>query len=918
MDAVVGREPELRRLTSALLRAQSGEGGTILVEGAAGIGKTTLLEAFRDAVTSAMESAGDPDERPMGLATGSCFELAAGEDSYEPFKELLRGLVSPRQREGVGRLVLELLKENAPDLLSLVPGLGVAARVGLRSAAIVGDWSLGADQGTRADLSESVAHQYAEAFFVLAEKLSPLVLVIEDAHWIDRASAQLLFRLAKLSRASSLLIVVTYRPAYLQGSALDTVLRELMILNTTDVVSLEGFTEEQLADYLEARYGTRSYDSNLPAWLNQVSGGSPMFVAQYLSLLEEEGILRRTAASLVLDRELRRVDGEWRVGYSDQELPMPRTVKELLTQRIEKLEDRDRKLLELGSVQGLRFMSVVLMSMASTADEDLLRELRRIEREGQVIREELPEPWARRATGLYAFEHSLFRQAFYGELGRRERQNYHAIVARALVELLGSLREDDREPPRRLILEIAHHLRAAEEYGKAAEYGLLAAESCYAEGAFGEVATLGQAVLADLARDDTGRADDVMYAKTIRILLATSEPQWFATPATNQPSLDELIARARTAASRAGDGQMESQLLFLSGRNLVVTGRLDLAVETFEQARSDMHDLGDVFGEISAMIESGHHQIALDPTAAMSKLRRAQQILETERDAVESHLPSKAVARIRHRLRGTIGIAAFDHGRFDDALRDLDDSVGGLADEKMVDLYLLHANFLAQALIATGQFDRAEALLRDAIDAGGTNVAGRIPTAYNRALLGKLYLEWERPELAIDPLETAWTDIQKTPDNSILPIVANYYAELLMAPVSLSSDPEKAATVLRWSLSHSRQFGFERSAIAAQCLQARLALTHGDVPTALAASGSAAEALWKAQVMPAVRAEEVYFVHGQVLRAAHRHEEADTWMARAREVLDAKARSLGDEAIRRQFLEHVPTSRSLVQSTTPA
>jgi tetratricopeptide (TPR) repeat protein len=726
--------------------------------------------------------------------------------------------------------VLEILKETGPDLLALIPGLGTAAailKISVKAASVARQRSLASDSDTRADLAESMMGQYVDTILALADRHGPLVLIIEDAHWSDTASAQLFSRLARVIRDKKLLLVATYRPNFLIGTVFRNIRQELLMLDETEPIDLQGFTEAQVKSYIEQRYQSTPADPGLVAWLTQLSGGSPMFITHYLTLLEDQEIIRVTSGGLILDYDLRNIEGEWVMSGPGGELPTPRNVKEVVDQRIDRLANRERQLLELGSVQGFKFMSLVLMALLPSASSDILSELRCIELEDHVIKEESPQEWARRETEMYSFEHTLLRQALYNKLGRLQRLNYHGIVATVLENLLGRIQELGASVPRRLVLEIVINNRLAENYQHAATYGLQAAQSCYEEGAFADAASLCENVTTDLAHVEDHQPDDeLLYAHAVEILLATAEPQWFSKSAEEGSFvLTELIERARAAAQAAADRRLEARLQFFEGRNLIVTGSLDRAVEKLEAARHSLHDVDDIFGEISALIELGHHRMGIDVASGVETLQEARQLLEFNRRVVSEQVPARALDRIEYKLKGAIGLCEFDRGNFDSALDSLEDAVAGLERAEIFDLHAIDSNYLAQVLIASGQFARAQQVLEDTLrPLTGEQSHRVVQSAYNLALLGKLYIEWGRSDDAAGPLQEAWRKIQANPDNSIVPLIANYYVELLIDPKSPTRDTELAGKLLDWNIKQSSTLRFERSVVTAKCLMARLAI----------------------------------------------------------------------------------------------
>lgn len=127
-------------------------------------------------------------------------------------------------------------------------------------------------------------------------------------------------------------------------------------------------------------------------------------------------------------------------------------------------------------------------------------------------------------------------------------------------------------------------------------------------------------------------------------------------------------------------------------------------------------------------------------------------------------------------------------------------------------------------------------------------------------------------------------------------------------------DLDAASHLLDWTIKHSVSFHFRRSVVVARCLQARLAVLRDQNEKGLAFSQQAAGDLWRAGLMPAVRSEEVYLTHYEVLLVNDKPAEAWTWLRRASDVLEAKAASIHDAERRRDFRERVKTSRSILSS----
>jgi len=186
---------------------------------------------------------------------------------------------------------------------------------------------------------------------------------------------------------------------------------------------------------------------------------------------------------------------------------------------------------------------------------------------------------------------------------------------------------------------------------------------------------------------------------------------------------------------------------------------------------------------------------------------------------------------------------------------------------------------------------------------------------YNQALLGKVYLEWNRLTDAIEPLRRGWEETQLTWNVDLVQIVRLYYAELLMAFSGDRASQDEAERLLRTTLEESRAAAVHSAAAMAAAMLARAALVRGDVTEAVRWSSQAIEAIEARGTLPYLRNEEIYFTQYRVLREAKRVVEARQALARAHEVVQAKAMSIPDEGRRARFLSEVIMSRQIIEAS---
>ena len=418
-NGFVGRAPELAVLDGALSRAVAGDGGAVIVGGEAGIGKTWLVERFLDRARA---------DGVRSLA-GACLEFGAGDVPYAPFIEALRSLV-----RGVEPARLPaLLGAGRVELGRLLPELSTAVEPPDRPP------------------DRTAPSRLFELILGLLERLSheqPLVVVIEDVHWSDAATRDVLAFLVRNLRRARVMFVVTarteelhLRPAVLQFLA------ELDREQQVERIELEPFARPEVLDQLETLGGERP-TAELVDEIFERSGGNPFFVEQLLVVArEDEG----------------RID-------------LPPRLRDVLLARIASVSPAARELLRAASAAGRR------------TDDDLLASV--LERPVQIVVEPLREVIDRSilvdadgvddGIGGYAFRHALLREVIYGELFSGERLRLHAAFARRLAER-GEIGGVPVSPA-----ELAYHWDAARDYGKALPATIQAAEAAEAVYAFTE------------------------------------------------------------------------------------------------------------------------------------------------------------------------------------------------------------------------------------------------------------------------------------------------------------------------------------------------------------------------------------------------------------------------------------------------
>lgn len=871
----------MRAITAVLERARHGPGEIVLLEGAAGEGKTLLVG---EALQRVEEAATGQATR---VAIGQCYESGM-QNALQPFAEVVEAVEGAGgARAGLLSVAGTVAKKTAPDWLHILPVVGAFLSAGAKTLS-AGAEALAARAGAE---SEGLARRWARVLKRTAER-APLIVVIEDAHWMDAASGDLLLRLAAELPRLRLAFVLTYRAAEAeQNDAFDKVRAHLVGRAGAHTVTIGGLAEQDVALYLQRRFRT-TFFAAFPRWLLHLCDGHPLFVTQYLNLLEEEGIIVSRGGDYSINGGAELLEGEWRLSGQLADLPISHDLGTLLDQRIRRLEDEEREMLQLAAVQGPHFGSLVLARVFEQKERTVLARLRQVSERHRIVGLYTGTDWLRERSEVYAFEHVLMQQAFYRKLGPHERLLYHREVADVLQPLVAEY----EHPPRRLLLDVARHRRCSRQWLEAAAHYHAAAGSSYLDGATAEAMQLCEeaaACLAELPADDGAR--DRLEA-TAALLQLVSSMYGPIDAATNRRLLVRAAAGA-AAAERARDQSRLAEIRAATGQLHIRAGDVPAAIAVMRRAVEETQASGDARTHFFALLQLGK-QLAKQDLAESLAVRYAALALFNKLiagpDAGDAHQRA-LLARQGANLQIYLGVGELDAGDYDRAIAALEQGVAELRALHMHDDVVAGMNYLAQAYAAIGRLADAERALRDSLDAQPE----RDPEApypwigYNLGLLAKVLLDDGRVVEAEPVMREAVRISEAARQIDLLTIVRNYQGELLAHPGHPHRDVAAAEAVLRTNLAESDDAGLTRSAVLARVLLARLAHARGDRAEAEVQAANAVAAVELHGDMPALRTEEVYFTHYLVLRDADPPRvEARRSLARAHEVLEAKAARL--------------------------
>ena len=527
---VIGREDELALLEAAAKRVASGEGReVILLAGEPGQGKTTLVS----------ELARQWNDAGMTVLLGRCDEEVGA--PYRPFSEALSHYVAHAD-EG---LLRSHVAAHGAELARMVPALH--QRLG----------ELPSPQTTDADTERYLLYAAVVGVLEAAGAEHPVVLVLDDLHWADKPSLQLLRHLVANTSSSRLLIIGTYRDAELSAAhplteALAGLLREPTGISSID---LKGLDDIGVIAFMESAAGHTLDDAGvgLAHQLYRETDGNPFFVAEVLRHLSESGAIVQDAT------------GRWTTADSEGRLALPHSVRAVIGTRVSRLGEEATKILSAASVIGRDF-DLDLLAETTALDEDELIDLLEQAQMAAVVQEVPGSP------GRYSFSHALIQHTLYEDTGATRRTRVHRAVGEAMERLYG-VGADER------VSELARHF-------------LLATRPADVDKAIYYARRAGDAALKALAPDDA-----VRYFSQALELAAHS--------AATEPTVRiDVLTGLGTAQRLAGIADFRETLLEAarSARRLGDTDRLVAAV--LANNRGWFSALGQVDSDKLEMIEA--------------------------------------------------------------------------------------------------------------------------------------------------------------------------------------------------------------------------------------------------------------------------------------------------------------------------
>lgn len=559
----VGREAELARLGNAF-DALSRGGRMVSVAGDAGMGKTTFVEDFLGGLT------GDD----AWIARGRCSERLAESDAFAPLLDALDDLRRSDRRAA------RLLESIAPAWYAQV--------------AVAGESHPASQERMRRELA---------SFFEQLARQQPVVLFLDDLHWADASTCDLLVYLGRRTRAVPVLVIATYRPGAVlaPGHPFLSTKLALEVAGLSDEILLPLLTREDVARYLDTCLPGHALPAEFGGVVWERTEGHPLFLADLVRYLMDTGMLAEREGKWMLVREadeIRRI--------------IPAGTHAMIGRKLADLEEADRGILLCGAVQGMQFDSAVAAQVLGRDPvwvEERLRVLGRVHRlvepVGEQDRPGLP------LSMHYRFGHVYYQNALYALLTPSRRAADSLAVANVLAGL-------SREPRGKAAAELAVLYERGRDYANAARCFLQAARNAARVFAYPEAALLserGMRALGALPESRERDEQELLYMLTLGMAL-------MSTRGYAAPEVEQTYRRARALCLKLQATRRLVPVLWAIHTCLTNAGRLAEALEIAHE----MGQAAESLGRQEALIESLH---AVGTTLGfMGRLAEARQSLE--------------------------------------------------------------------------------------------------------------------------------------------------------------------------------------------------------------------------------------------------------------------------------------------------
>jgi DNA-binding winged helix-turn-helix (wHTH) protein/tetratricopeptide (TPR) repeat protein len=553
---LVGRDAELARLGEVLQQVRAGRRQVVFVTGEPGIGKTSLVRTFAESLADA--------EEPVWIVEGRCIELHGAGEAYLPFLEVLERLA----REAGAQRVVRCLSQFAPCWLAQLP------------------WLSGSDEAraTPGTTPTRMLREFCRAVEALSEERT-LVLWLEDFHWSDASSVDLLAALAARPDPARLLVLAPYRPvdAAAGSHPIAPLKRSLRQQGLCEDLSLDPLDEASVRAYLGERLAGEP-DPHLAALIHEQTEGNPLFMATLIEHLIDEGSLEHTTEGWKLSVPLEAVREE-----------TPESLGALVETQLDRLNAEELELLLAGSVVGQTFAAQAVAAATGRDVETVEKVCGRLAGWGRFLDSAGPSHWPDGSAGeRYCFLHAVFRHVLYRRLPAGLRQPLHHRIGVRLAKAFES-------QPAAIAAEVSLHFERGGDPERAVQNLIIAAAGVRQRCGDREAVAYFERALSLLAAlPESAQRDRRELELRMHLWREVN-----ASVVVSAPAQDASLERALELCASAGDARARAYISSYRTLGLIIAGELDAAEALDEQRVASASSIED-----PVLLSAAHDAVA--------------------------------------------------------------------------------------------------------------------------------------------------------------------------------------------------------------------------------------------------------------------------------------------------------------------
>ena len=425
---LIGRKVEMAQLQEAVKNLKQGKGSIFSIVGDAGTGKSRLIEEFKASHRS--------QYRPM--ARGSLLCLLPEHPLFPPDRPSQPGLADPG-RGSAGADKTERWRPE-PDILlgerkDLIPYVG--SLYSLKYPEI---------EGVSPEYWKAHLHEAIQLIWPISAGRSPTVICIEDLHWADPSSVELLRNILSDFRHPAIFLCI-YRPSFSLFTS-----HQANAIKSYHEIRIQDLSPTDAQSMVESLLKTEAIPADLKKFIREKVEGNPFYLEEVINSLLETAILIPQ-------------DGQWVLTKPITEANIPSTVQGVISARLDRLEMEAKRILQEASVIGRAFLYEILKRITGLR-EQIDKNLMGLERL-DLIRTRSLQPDLE-----YIFKHALTQEVVYNGLLKKERQNIHEKIGLVMEELF-----QDRLPE--FYEALAYHFKQGYSTVKAADYLMKAGEKSF-------------------------------------------------------------------------------------------------------------------------------------------------------------------------------------------------------------------------------------------------------------------------------------------------------------------------------------------------------------------------------------------------------------------------------------------------------